>query len=144
MLTAIVLFSITAGGDSAPQWISPTPPFARGPEPHWVWAAAKDQPAPTTRNAAPGSVWMVKTFDVPTGVRSASLALAADNAATAYVNGAKVLDANDWSAPAFAEITPRAGANLLVVEARNDAVAGADPQKTVNPAGVIARIALTQ
>src|SRR6185369_14826890 len=115
MLTAIVLLAITAGVDPVPQWIAPTPPTALGPEPRWVWVAAKDQPVPTTRNAAPGPVWLVKKFDVPAGVRSASLALAADNAASAYENGAKVLDANDWSAPAFAEITLRAGANVLVV-----------------------------
>lgn len=143
MLTAIVLLAITCGGDPAPRWISPTAPAPRGPEPRWVWAAAKGQPAPTSRNATPGSVWLVRKFEVPAGVRSAFLALAADNVATAYVNGAKVLDANDWSAPAFAEITLRDGANLLTVEARNGAIAGADPQKTVNPAGVIARIAMT-
>lgn len=143
MLTLLVLLAANIAGNPAPHWIAPTPPAARGPAPRWIWAAEAGRPAPTTRNAPAGTVWLVRELQAPPAVRSASLALAADNAATVYLNGVKALESRDWSTPAFAEITLCLGANVVAIEARNDAVAGANPQNSVNPAGVIARIEMT-
>lgn len=141
MLTALVLLALTAARDPAPSWIAPTAPAA-GSEPHWIWVVAENQPAPTTRSAAAGPAWFVREFDVPGDVRCATLALAADNAATAYLNGVPVLDSRDWSAPVVAPVALRAGANVLAVEARNGAIAGADLQHSANPAGLIAKLTL--
>lgn len=143
MSPTAVLLALTIVSNPAPQWIAPTPPPASGPEPQWVWTHAAGAPKPTPRSAALGTVWILHRFDAPAGVQSASLALAADNAATAYLNGSQVLHASDWSTPVFAEIAPREGPNILAIEARNDAVSGVDPANAANPAGVIARIDLT-
>ncbi|MEP0845900.1 MAG: alpha-L-rhamnosidase N-terminal domain-containing protein [Phycisphaerae bacterium] len=150
MLTLLAVFALSAADHPAPCWIAPTPPASRGPQPRWIWTASAGQPAPTTRSAAAGPVWLVRRFDVPDGVRSASLALAADNSATAYVNGVVALESREWAAPVFAEIALREGSNVVAIEARNDEIessngttAGVDSEKVVNPAGVVARIALT-
>lgn len=127
---------------SQPEWVSPGPRSAIGPEPHWIWIGAEGEPAPTPQRASLGSVWLTSSFDAPPGVRSALVAVAADNAATVYLNGERVLESVDWSTPTLAEIAPREGDNLLCIEAHNGPILVEQPGGGVNPAGVILRIAM--
>ncbi|MCC6361472.1 MAG: family 78 glycoside hydrolase catalytic domain [Phycisphaerales bacterium] len=143
MLLLMLLLVAPFTADSQPEWIAPGPAVARGPEPRWIWVGPKDGSAPTARNAAPGTVWLVRQFDAPEGIRSARLMLAADNSAAAYLNGARVLGAKDWSAPVSAKVEVLPGNNVLAIEAENGTIPGADPATAVNPAGVIARLDMT-
>ncbi len=130
-----------AAFDSHAEWIAPTPSAPRGPEPHWIWAQVPAQPAPTTENAPEGTVWLTKSFEVDgPSARSAKLALAVDNSATAYLNGVKVLAASEWSTPEFASVELRAGTNVLSIEARNGGAKPPPGAALVNPGGVIVRL----
>ena len=139
MIVKLWFLAMRAGGDSSASWIAPAAPTT-GPAPQWIWVAAPGQPLPTTRNAPAGTVWLVRWFHAPADVRTATLILAADNAATAYMDGVKVLESRDWSAPASAAVTVSEGRHVLAIEARNDRVDS--PQGSVNPAGVIAKLTL--
>ena len=138
LLAAIVSLQLAP----QPEWIAPGSSVAGGPEPHWIWIAADGEPVPTTAGASMGSVWLSGRFVAPPGVRSAVIAVAADNAAAVYLNGEKVLDSTDWSTPVFAEIAPRVGDNILCIEARNGPISGDQDGNGVNPAGSAARIAM--
>jgi len=75
-------------------------------------------------------------FDLPAGrVRSCKLLLHCDDAATAYLNGSKIAESNDWAAGAestgFQNLL-REGRNLLAIGAENS-----PSNVTKNPAGLI-------
>ncbi len=130
---------LSASTIAQPQWIAPGPAQREAPEPHWIWFAPPGRPSPTASQPPAGRVWLARSFRAPAGVRSASLALAADNAALVYLNGEAVLESSDWSAPAAAQVTVREGENLLCIAARNGELAGGG----ANPAGVAASLTLT-
>ena len=132
MLTAVLaMLSVAISAES--RWIAPTPPSApAAPEPRWVWVAAAGAPAPTAQNAPVGTIYLARSFDAAGG--TATLSLAADNEAAAFLNGERVLQTRDWSSPVFATLSLRAGSNLLVIEARNG------PGGAINPGGAIAQI----
>lgn len=117
-----------------PCWIAPAPRIAEGPAPSWIWAPTT--PAPTTRDVPEGKVWLAREFDAPSGA-TAQLAVAADNRAVVFLNGDRVLTCTGPARPAFTPLTLRAGRNLLAIQAANAAHDGD------NPAGVIARLAIT-
>jgi alpha-L-rhamnosidase len=131
----LTLFA-AAVGLQEPQWIAPSRGGGAGPEPRWVWAGAPGQAAPTTRGAPAGSAWFSASFEAPADAADATLFIAADNAASAYLNGDKVLECRDWASPVSARLVLRPGGNVLSIEARNDDA----PAGSVNPAGLIARL----
>ena len=144
MLAPLVLaVALTTQLPLQPEWIAPSRAAAEGPAPRWVWVSWPDAPPVSTRGAPEGPVWMGAAFEAPDDVASASLTAAADNHATVYLNGVAVLEVDDWAAPVSVAVTPRPGMNVLCVEARNSAIAGAAPGAGINPAGVAARLAMT-
>lgn len=132
----LLLLAIIAApaGAQEPRWIAPLPPVTEGPAPDWIWAATT--PPPTTRDAPEGTVWLAREFDVPPHA-SLQLAIAADNRAAVFLNGDRVLTATSRAAPAHVQLVPREGRNLLVIKAVNAEHDGD------NPAGVVARLAIT-
>ncbi len=131
--------SLLALAGQPPQWIEPAVDRdTTTARPQWVWVASGDIP-PTTSTAAVGPVWMARTFDVPAAAaeQTARLALAADNRAVAYLNGAEVLRSEDWSHVAWADAKLRAGRNTITIWAENG------EGTAQNPAGVIALLVAT-
>jgi alpha-L-rhamnosidase len=141
MLTAL-LAAIVSAATAQPHWIAPAAPVPVATAPSWIWASAPGVPVPTARNAPAGTVYLARAFDCPPGT-TATLSLAADNSATAYLNGEEVLRSTAWSSLSTTDLTLRGGANLLVIEAVNDATPGIPPERTINPGGLIARVAFT-
>lgn len=119
-----------------PVWIAPTP-AVQGPTPSWIWA--NTTPRPTTENAPAGFAYFARSFDAPQGVTRAMLAVAADNSATIWLNGAEVGRVSSWSAPRVFDLALQPGPNAIAVEAANDAA----PPGSRNPAGLIASLALS-
>lgn len=81
--------------------------------PEWIWSATpKDK---ETR-------FFKKTFTLGEKVSQATLVVACDNGAEAFVNGERVLRNNEWSRPNSADIGAKlqAGENTLHIAARND------------------------
>lgn len=88
-------------------------PLALHAEPQWIWSSKK---------AIDGEKALFrKTFPLPGAVKSATLTLSCDNAATATLNGQSVGETNNWEEPTKADVTKllRTGANELRVEGRN-------------------------
>jgi alpha-L-rhamnosidase len=106
--------------DAQPVWIAPAAAAAR-PAPAWVWVG---KPAAVC--------WLFKEFE--TGGGEATLYVAADNAATVFLNGREVLRTAEWRQPASARVTLEKGANRIAVRAENS---GGVPVPVTNPAGVI-------
>ncbi|HYD02182.1 MAG TPA: family 78 glycoside hydrolase catalytic domain, partial [Phycisphaerales bacterium] len=121
------------------QWIAPASRPV-GPEPKWIWVDRPGEAAPTVQGASAPTAWVCRQVELPAGsVRTARLSMAADNEATAYLNGEKVLATSDWSAPASVAVTLREGVNTLSIEARNSPSTGGAPAGS-NPAGLVARL----
>lgn len=133
---------VVVGALAQAQWIAPAPPAAQAPEPRWIWSSVPGEPIPTTSNAPRGTVWLAKEFEAR-GVQAATLAVAADNAAIVYLNGAEVLRSNDWSTPSIAGVTVRDGVNFLCIEATNGPMDPIAPSPAANPAGLVGRLTLT-
>lgn len=119
-------------GQPTGRWIAPLDAPSTEP-PSWIWLPAAGEPA---RGDAPaGPAWFWREFDLPEPPESATLFLAADNHAIAYLNGEEVLRSDDWSSPMMAPVRPRAGRNTLAVHAIND-----PGNPGGNPAGLIASL----
>jgi len=133
----LVLNTMVASQNTNPAWIAPTrgaAPAAAAPAASWVWVAAPGEPAPTTAGAPVGAVWIARTFELPADAdgAAATLVLAADNHAVAWLNGVEVLRSDAWSRPSHADVQLAPGGNTLAIRAENG------PGTGVNPAGVIA------
>ncbi|MEI9896785.1 MAG: hypothetical protein WDN28_23740 [Chthoniobacter sp.] len=94
-------------------------PLALRAEPQWIWSQqhATDKEKEIFR----------KKFTVAGEIKSATLALTCDNAATATLNGQAVLENPDWMQPSHGEVAKslRPGENELVIEGRNNTGAAA-------------------
>ncbi|MEP6668807.1 MAG: c-type cytochrome [Chthoniobacter sp.] len=94
-------------------------PLALRAEPQWIWSQkrAVDKEKEIFR----------QKFTVVGEIKSATLALTCDNAATATLNGQKVLENPDWDQPSRAEVAKslHPGENELVIEGRNNTGAAA-------------------
>jgi hypothetical protein len=110
----------------------PSPPAA---VPNWIWYPEGD----STQNAPAAARFFRCRFDLPVGVSSAVLRVAADDACEVYVNGQRVGAHDTWSRAAVMSVGPllRERGNVLAVRAENR------PAPSANPAGFIARLALT-
>ncbi|MEI7928047.1 MAG: heme-binding protein [Verrucomicrobiales bacterium] len=94
-----------------------TLPLSAAPDWIWVSKGAKDGEKATFQ----------KTFELPDAVLNAQLSFTCDNGATAYLNGSKVAENPDWSAPTKVDLGKllKKGQNELRFDARNEgSVAG--------------------
>ena len=82
------------------------PPVAK-----WIWSNPEGTPAQATKLA------FKKSFKLPAAAASAAVVVAADNEATVFLNGRKLVTTTDWQAPVMAMATNelRAGDNEFVV-----------------------------
>jgi len=88
-------------------------PLGLHAEPEWIWSQ---------KGATAGEKQIFRrTFHISGNVKSATLSLTCDNAATAKLNGEQILENLDWKTPARADLAKklRSGANELVIEGRN-------------------------
>ncbi|HEY1064631.1 MAG TPA: hypothetical protein VGE52_00915, partial [Pirellulales bacterium] len=81
--------------------------------PHWIWFS-KDNSIDV--------FYARHTFELPAGVKSAMLAVAADNHATAYINGKEVLRNDVWQEPTRADVSKQLaqGKNVLAIQTKDD------------------------
>ena len=88
-------------------------PLAAEAEPQWIWTGS---PAKPNERAT-----FRKTFTIDGAVKSAALAFACDNGATAFVNGVKVAENPDWMQATKAGVAKnlKTGENELRFDARN-------------------------
>ncbi len=107
-----------------------SPPVAAA---RWIWF---DEGQPS-KAAPPETRWFVRRFEVPTGakVRSAVLALTADNAFVCWLNGERVGSGDNWGRLYRFDVRRlvRPGRNVLAVAATN-------ATDRPNPAGLIAAL----
>ena len=105
------------------------------PAPQWIWYAEGNP----VEDAPAQARFFRFTFDAPAEVRRAELRVAADDYCEVYVNGVRAGVGPTWQrAAVFAvEELLKPGRNVLAVRAENR------PAPTKNPAGLIARLALT-
>ncbi len=106
--------------------------FAQGtavgviPSARWIW---KD---PHAASATEGlTIYLRKTFDLPTAPVSASAIATCDNRFTLFVNGHRAAAGTDWNQPQMVDLRPFliSGKNVFAVIATNDI------PETPNPAG---------
>jgi len=115
----------------------PTPPAVRGAEavPSWIW-----YPEGNPVQDAPAEARYFRCrFTLRAKVRAAELRIAADDACEVYLNGKRVGSNETWQRAAVFSVGGMldAGDNLLAVRAENR------PAPSRNPAGLIARLAVT-
>jgi hypothetical protein len=115
----------------------PVPPTAATaePVPSWIW-----YPEGNPMLDAPAAVRFFRCqFELPAPIRSAELRVAADDACEVFVNGTRVGNHETWQRTAVFAVGTllKAGNNVLAVRAENR------PAPTKNPAGLIARLAVT-
>jgi hypothetical protein len=103
--------------------------------PNWIWYPEGD----AAQNAPAAARFFRRRFDLPSDVSSAVLRVAADDACEVYVNGQRVGAHETWQRAGVMSIGPllRGGGNVLAVRAANR------PAPGLNPAGLIARLAVT-
>ncbi len=104
--------------------------------PSWIW-----YPEGRPVEDAPAEARFFRCrFALPTGIRSAVLRIAADDACEVFVNGRRVGSHETWQRTAVFDVGPllNPGVNLLAVRAENR------PAPTKNPAGLIAHLAVTR
>ncbi len=105
------------------------------PTPSWIWypegRPVEDAPAEAR--------FFRRRFDLPAKPSSAELRIAADDACEVFVNGSRVGANESWQRAAVFHVGGllRRGANLLAVRTENR------PAVSKNPAGLIARLAVT-
>lgn len=82
--------------------------------PQWIWAGES--------SPAQGKVLLKKEFDLPAGVKRATLMAAADNAAKISINGQRALANDNWQEPSQGNVAKllKAGKNEIAVLAEND------------------------
>ena len=103
--------------------------------PNWIW-----YPEGKPVEDAPAEARFFRCrFEVPTEARRATLRIAADDACEVFLNGTKIGAQTGWSRAAVLTIGRllRTGENVLAVRGENK------PAPSKNPAGMIARLAVT-
>ena len=106
-----------------------------GATPSWIWypegRPAEDAPAEAR--------FFRRRFELPAGIRAAVLRVAADDVCEVFVNGNRIGAHQTWQRTAVFDVGSllKAGVNLLAVRAENK------PAPHANPAGLIARLAVT-
>lgn len=107
---------------------------AAEPIPSWIW-----YPEGKPAEDAPAEARFFRCRFLATDVRQAELRIAADDSCEVFVNGARIGAQNTWQRATAIDIRPalRPGENLLAVRAVNS------PAPSKDPAGLIARLALT-
>lgn len=90
------------------------------PTSRWIWSNDLAASPPGERLA------FRRTFRLPSVPTHAMAVLTADNAAELFLNGRKVLTAEEWTTPTLAAVTPalRAGDNTIVATATNGDAGG--------------------
>ncbi|MBM4092360.1 MAG: hypothetical protein FJ276_23490 [Planctomycetes bacterium] len=103
--------------------------------PHWIWYPEGD----ATQNAPAAARFFRRRFELPRGIGSATLRVAADDACEVFLNGTRVASHDTWQRAAVLPVGPllHAGENVLAVRAENR------PAPSSNPAGLIARLTVT-
>lgn len=103
--------------------------------PSWIWYP-EGKP---TEDAPAATRFFRLRFELPTSVRAAELRVTADDACEAFVNGTRVGAHESWARTAVFAVGSllKAGGNVLAVRAENR------PAPSKNPAGMIARLAVT-
>ena len=112
-----------------------TPSEPAGALPGWIW-----YPEGRPAEDAPAAVRFFRCrFEVPKGVCGAELRIAADDACEVFLNGTQVGTHDTWSRTAVFTVGGllKPGGNVLAVRAENK------PAPSKNPAGLIARLAMT-
>ncbi len=105
------------------------------PAPSWIW-----YPEGKPVEDAPAEARFFRCrFDIPAKIRAAELRIAADDACEVFLNGVRVGTCEAWQPAAVFDVGRllQSGANLLAVRAENR------PAPSKNPAGLIARLAVT-
>jgi len=107
----------------------------------WIWSE------PKAATVAPAEfIYLRKTVVLPDAPKEAWAVAACDNSYTLYVNGAKVVSGNDYTAPNLANLGPhlKAGSNVIAVVAANHTPDNKLPtedkppdEANANPAGFI-------
>ena len=109
--------------------------------PQWIWAEGNG-------GAVPEAVVFRREVEIGEGVKRAMLKVAADNAATVFINGKEVLQSRSWNEPSQANVAAhlKPGRNEVRIEASNEAnsaaglavaltLTGEDKVKTVIESG---------
>ena len=135
-------FDLAAGADSKSLAESTVPEAAR-----WIWSHSGAEV-----NAAPGDLFLRKSFTLSELPTRAIIVAIADDSYTLFVNGTRVMSGKDHARPQFADLRPhlRIGENLIAVQAANEAPKPKDKDKDkakseqkaatenpANPAGVL-------
>ena len=103
--------------------------------PSWIW-----YPEGRPVEDAPAEARFFRyRFEVPKNVRSAVLRVAADDVCEVFINGKRAGSHNSWRRTAIFDVGPllSSGENVIAVRAENR------PAPTKNPAGLIARLAVS-
>jgi len=81
--------------------------------PYWIWTPGVPEKGER--------VTLRTSFELPAGVKAATLQFAIDDSGKALLNGKPALESPAWQEPARGDVTKllRAGANEIVLEARN-------------------------
>jgi hypothetical protein len=105
------------------------------PPAFWLWTSESAEQA-----AAPGAIYLRKTFDLPETPAQALAVAAADNRFALFVNGQQVGAGSNWKQPGIIDIRKqlRPGRNVLAVEAKNDEVKSGEVSP--NPAGFLCAV----
>ena len=95
---------------------------AKPPSPVWIWdqkEAASFAPLET--------IYLRKTFTLQSGPKTAPTIATCDNEFTLFVNGRRVIESKDWTAPAKFDLAKhlRKGRNVIAVQATNIAAGAA-------------------
>ena len=101
----------------------------------WIWVTPPGSPPPTAAGASPGTVHLIRVWNLRELPRDAHIAFRADNSCRVRVNGQLVGGSDDWNKPADLDIVKalRAGENRIEVEATN----GEGDAGQANPAGLL-------
>lgn len=104
-------------------------------QPNWIWypEGKPTEDAPTARR------FFRCRFEAPAGVRGSELRIAADDGCEAFLNGTRVGAHDTWQRAAAFNVGEllKPGENVLAVRVENKPTSGK------NPAGLIARLAMT-
>src|SRR5213078_4963836 len=129
LLTGLLLMLCGAALRAGPpQWIAPASVQWTPPEARWLWSGP-----PEGRGPGAAAAFLATEFDAPPGIDAATLILAADNHAAAFLNGVEVLRSDDWRSPIRGRVRLVPGRNVLAIRGENE---GGPPVPRTNPAGV--------
>ncbi len=120
---ALAALAAWAGTPSTGRAVAPEGEAA----PLWIWTADKGSESQ--------AVHLRKAFEVPEGIKSARIVVAADNEAAVLLDGRPVIENNDWAEPSAKVVTAALaapGRHVLAVRGRNQG----------GPAGLVLRLTI--